>query len=256
MIKKILPKFLSALAAGALITVLLCTTGCGSAPKEETEAPEAPVVTKKEPAKPEPNDPPNVKFVKQLQALLEKGDTEGAIAHFDSIPASLKDDLELKNLLGALYYSNAQYDEGISTAYEILAIDEQNMDALELISMCNKAKGDKKAYKEASDKILAVDPYNASVNIQKAEEYAVNKKYKLARDSYKKALRGDPDNLDALFGYAQMSYYTDDIKTAEETFQQILEKEPDNPAALAYMGFYPEILFWYQFLRAPAEFLR
>ena len=236
MIKKIMPKILSVLAAGALITVLLCTTGCGSTPTEESGTPEAPVVTKKEPAKPEPNDPPNVKFVKQLQALLEKGDTEGAIAHFDSIPASLKDDLELKNLLGALYYSNGQYDEGIATANDILAVDAQNMDALELISMCTRAKGDKKAYKEASDKILAADPYNAAVNIQKAEEYAVSKKYKLARDSYKKALRGDPDNTDALFGYAQMSYYTDDLKTAEESFQQILEKDPENPSALAYMG--------------------
>ena len=238
MIKKILPKILPVLATAALFSTLLCMTGCGSAPQTEGEKPEAPAVTKKEAEKPkqEPQDPPNVKFVKQLQALLDKGDISAAIAHFDSIPASLKDDIELKNLLGALYYSDSQYDNAIATANEILVIEPENMDALELISMCTKAKGDKKGYKEASDRILAVDPYNAAVNIQKAEEYAVNKKYKLARDSYRKALRGDPDNTDALFGYAQMSYYTDDLKTANDSFQKILEKEPENAAALAYMG--------------------
>ena len=234
MIKTNKSKILLILAAGALLASATFITGCASTPAPESEA--KPEVTKKETTKPEPKDPPNVKFVKQLKALLEKGDTKGAIAHFDDIPSSLKDDIELKNLLGALYYSDAQYDNAITVANGILEIEPENMDALELISMCTKAKGDKKAYKEASDKILAVDPYNASVNIQKAEEYVLSKKYKLARDSYKKALRGDSDNQDALFGYAQMCYYTDDVKTASENFQKLLEKDPDNAAALAYMG--------------------
>ena len=231
-------KILLILAAGAILTTLAGLTGCVSTPAAE-EIPQKEVTkaeTKKEPEKKEPEDPPNVKFAKQLQILLEKGDIKGAIAHFGSIPLSLKDDIELKNLLGALYYSDTQYDNAIATAEEVLVIQPENMDALELISLCNQAKGDKKAYKETSERILAADPYNASVNIQKAEEYAVNKKYKLARESYKKALKGEPENTDALFGYAQMSYYTDDIKTAGETFQQILNLEPENAAALAYMG--------------------
>ncbi len=235
MIKMIKSKFLPVLAAGAVLSIIAGLTSCGSAPKTENENISAPEITKKE-VKEEPQDPPNVRFVKQLRALLDKGDTKGAISHFASIPSELKDDIELKNLLGALYYSDTQYDNAIVTAEEILAIEPDNMDALELISMCNKAKGDKKAYKESADKILAVDPYNAAVNIQKAEDYVLNKKYKLARDSYKKALRGDPQNEDALFGYAQMSYYTDDLKTAGENFQKLLDKDPDNAAALAYMG--------------------
>lgn len=231
-------KLLLSLTAAAILISAAFFTGCASKPAAENQP--QPEVTKVEPKKEtkkkEPDDPPNVKFVKQLQALLEKGDTKGAIAHFDKIPSSLKDDLELKNLLGALYYSDTQYDNAITSANEVLSIEPDNMEALELISMCNKAKGDKAAYKATTDRILAADPYNASVNIQRAEEYAVNKKYKLARDSYKKALRGDPENTDALFGYAQMSYYTDDVKTAGETFQKILNKDPENAPALAYMG--------------------
>jgi tetratricopeptide (TPR) repeat protein len=175
MIKTIKSKLLPVLAAGAVLAVISGLTGCGSAPKTETDKPEAPSVSKKE-VKEEPQDPPNVKFVKQLKALLADNDTKGAIAHFEKIPAELKDDIELKNLLGALYYSDAQYDNAILTAEEILAIEPENMDALELISMCNKAKGDKTAYKASADRILSVDPYNAAVNIQKAEDYALNKK--------------------------------------------------------------------------------
>ena len=65
---------------------------------------------------------------KQLKALLAKGDTKGAIAHFDEIPSSLKNDLELKNLLGALYFSDSQYENAIAIAEEILAIEPENMD--------------------------------------------------------------------------------------------------------------------------------
>ena len=238
MIKKNNSKIVLILAAGALLSSTIFITGCASKPADDT-TPKTEVSTpepKKETKKKEPEDPPNVKFVKQLKALLAKGDTKGAIVHFDEIPSSLKNDLELKNLLGALYFSDSQYENAIAIAEEILAVEPENMDALELIAMCNRAKGDKKAYKESTDRILAADPYNPSVNIQKAEEYAVNKKYKMARDSYKKALRGDPENTDALFGYAQMSYYTDDLKSANDNFQKILDKDPENAAALAYMG--------------------
>ena len=148
MIKTNKSKLLLILAA-ALFTTTLFITGCATTPAADNQAPGEVTKTepKKETKKKEPEDPPNVKFVKQLQALLEKGDTKGAIAHFDSIPSSLKNDLELKNLLGALYYSDAQYDNAIATANAVLAIDADNMEALELISMCNKAKGDKAAYK-------------------------------------------------------------------------------------------------------------
>ena len=212
-------KLLPIITVCSILFLTACSTVAAS-PKEEKK----------------PDDPPNVKFVKELQKYLDDNNIEAAIAHFDNIPSKLKDDIELKNLLGALLYSDTQYDKAISVANEILEIDSSNIDALELISMCNHAKGDKTAYKETSERILAVDPFNTSVNIQKAEDYALNKKWKLARESYKKALKGDSKNDDALFGYAQMSYYCDDVKTAEDIFQQILDKDPDNTQALSYLG--------------------
>lgn len=222
------------------ISAALLIVSCASAPVADNEdktptAIETPAAIDK-PVVIEKDDPPNIKFAKQLQILLDKGDTEGAIALFEKIPDELKDDIDLKLLLGALHYSCSHYDDAISIANEVLAIDKTNLDAMELISMCNRAKGDKVAYKNTQDRILSVDPYNTSANIQKAEDYALNKKYKLARESYKKALRGDSTNEDARFGYAQMSFYMDDLKESKTVFQQMVDENPSNSAALAYLG--------------------
>lgn len=185
---------------------------------------------------PEPEDPPNVKFAKALQAELEKENIKGAIALFEQIPEELKNDIELKMLLGALYYSNSQFENAIGVAEEVLALDSSNMDALELISLCNHAMGDKKSYQATVKRILEVDPNNTSANIQKAEDLVLNKKYKQAREAYKKALKGDSTNEDALFGYAQTSYYINDIKAATDVFNKMIEKDPGNPRANAYLG--------------------
>lgn len=221
-------KFISAIFCR---TVLLLTS-CGSTPVVETEEPsQAPEVTVTQ-----PEDPPNVKFAKALQTELENQNIKGAIALFEQIPEELKDDIELKMLLGALYYSDSQFDNAIAVAEEVLLIDSANMDALELISLCNRAKGDKKSYQETSKRILAADPNNPSANIQKAEDLVLNKKYKQAREAYKKALKGDQSNEDARFGYAQTSYYIGDMKAATDVFNLMIDKEPGNPRANAYLG--------------------
>lgn len=233
-------KFISAVICCAALLL----TACESTPKTEpTETEQAPEITITEPEpepkaepEPEPEDPPNIKFAKALQAELEKQNIKGAIALFEQIPDELKDDIELKMLLGALYYSDSQFDNAIKVAEEVLAIDTSNMDALELISMCNHAKGDKKAYQATAKQILEVDPNNTSANIQKAEDLVLNKKYKQAREAYKRALKGDNTNEDALFGYAQTSYYINDIKSATTVFNQILEKNPNDSRANAYLG--------------------
>lgn len=179
---------------------------------------------------------PNIKFARKLQSELEKDNVKGAIALFDEIPESLKDDQELQLILGALFISDAQYDNAIIIGNKILEIDFSNSDALELISYAQRAKGDNKAYKETLNKILEQNPYDAAANIQKAQDYSLNRKWKLARECYRKALKTEPTNLDAKFGYAQTSYYCDDIALAKNTFEEILEQDSKNAPALAYLG--------------------
>ena len=116
----------------------------------------------------QPEEPVNVKFAKQLREFLDKGDIKAAISHFNNLPEELKDDLELKFILGALYYSDCQYEKAIEIAQDILQIEPDNIDALELVTLSKHAMGDKTAFNENANKILAVDPYNPTVNIQKA----------------------------------------------------------------------------------------
>ena len=184
----------------------------------------------------EPQDPPNIAFAKQLKELLDKGDIKGAIALFEEIPAELKDDLDLKLVLASLYVSDGNYDMAITVADEVLAVDEGNLSALEIKTLCAKAKGDSKTYSDAAKSILETDPYNVQINIMQGDEQALNHKWKLARDSYSKALKAEPDNTDALYGYAKMTYYMDDLKLAKTTCQAIPDKDPTNPEALALMG--------------------
>ena len=234
-------KFSVIFVAVAICAALIATgfTGCGTAPKNPAPEKEAPVVQenpKEDLAKPQPDDPPDVKFVKKLHEYLDRKDTRGAIALFDKIPKELEDKLDLKLLLGALLYSDAQYDEAIDVANAVLVVEPENIEALELISMSTKAKGDKAGDKKIADKILEVDPYNPAVNIQKAQDYAINKRYKLAQNAYRNALKRDSRNPDALFGVAQMAYYLDDNKTADQYLNKILADDPNNAPALAYLA--------------------
>ena len=219
---------------------------CGTTPAPEqtevTEPTEVPELVEGQteevvlPEPQEPQDPPNIAFAKQLKELLDKGDLKAAIALFETIPPELKDDIELKIVLASLYVSDADYDMAIKVADEVLAIDPENLDALEIKTLCAKAKGDSTTYKAAAKAILATDPYNAQINIMEGDEQALNHKWKLARDAYSKALKSEPDNTDALYGYAKMTYYMDDLKLAKETCQTILDKDPENAQALALMG--------------------
>ncbi len=178
----------------------------------------------------------SVIFANRLQKELNANNLKGAIALCEKSPDVLEKDPELKTLLCALYFSDGQYDKVISNAEAVLEKNDKNIEALELISMANHAKGDRKAYQATAQRILAVDPYNPSVNIQQGQDYAVAKKYKLARTSYAKALKGDSKNEDALFGFAQMSYYLNDVDSSKRTFEKIIEQNPESAISYAYLG--------------------
>lgn len=179
---------------------------------------------------------PDVIFMRQIQEKLNNKDIAGAIELFKNLPDGVEMTNDLRFVLASLYYSDAKYGDAVAVCDEILASEPENSEALDLKALCLYASGDKTSYKAVQDEILKKDPNNAAINIKKAEEYAVNKKYKLARDSYKKALKDDKNNEEALFGYAQMSYYLDDLKTAKSTFEKILEINPENDITLSYMG--------------------
>lgn len=216
-----------------LTSTFLLITICAAAPSHKSPAmTETQEIEDESPTE----EPANIVFVKELQKYLDNDDIKGAISLFDKLPEELSSDLGLKSLQASLLYSDKEFTKAISVSKEILKENPKDMETLELLALCYKGKGDTKSYKEISDKILKEDPYNPTINIEKANEFVLSKKWKQARSYYGNALRGDGNNTEAMFGYAKMSYYLDDLQTAEKYLNKIISIDPYNAEALAYKG--------------------
>ena len=111
-----------------------------------------------------------------------------------------------------------------------------DIEILEMNALIAKESGNSADYKNYSNRILSLNPNNPTINIQKGQEFALNKKWKQAKQSYSRALTEEPDNEDALFGFGLMNYYLMQDSDAVNSFQKILENNPHNSMALAYMG--------------------
>ena len=223
---------------GTMLIFSLPFLGCESTPAPETkkiatEVSETEKIEKKEIAVEETAD---VVFVKQLQKELSKGNIDGALKLFDSIPEELAGDKDMNILHSSLYISAGDLENANVIAKKLFNAHPKDMDVLELNSVIAKAQGNKAEYKTFSEMILNQDPYNAEINIQTAQEYAMNKKYKQAKQAYQKALVSEPKNVDALFGYGQMTYFIGDIDEAADTFKNVLELDPKNASSYSYLG--------------------
>lgn len=223
----------------ALITVTLLLAACASTGTSEagsSDNTEAPSTEKQETKKEEPKDPPEVAFAKKLQAKLESRDINGALALFDTIPEEIAEDKDMVFLHASLYVSAGKLDK----AAELGALLEEkypdDLEILEMNAIVAKNSGDKQKYKTYSSQILAKDPNNAAMNIEAAQEHALNKRWKSARTAYNKALVNEPENTDALFGAGLMSFYLMEDSKAKENFGRILEIDPKNPMANCYLG--------------------
>ena len=226
----------------ALLAAVIMLPGCASSPKKDAVSPSEPAVSesktskKAENKKKEPEDPPDVAFAKKLQAKLENGDLDGAIALFDEIPADIAGTKDMNILHASLLISAGNLEKASVLGKELEDAYPEDVEILEMNAIIAKNSGNNASYKSYSNKILALDPYNSAMNIQAGQEYALNKKWKQARNYYKKALVNDPNNLDALFGCGLMNYYIGEVGAARDSFQKILEIDPHNAMALAYMG--------------------
>lgn len=184
------------------------------------------------------NSPAEIQFVEKLGAALENGSLEQALGIFESIPAELKEDTELLCLKGSLLLSAGRLQEAGQTAETLLQKAPSNIDVLNLNFMVAKQKGDKTNKTKFIKQILALEPYNPEANIELADEQALKKNWRNARDYYKKALTGDGTNEEALLGYGKMCYYMQNDKDAKDAFAKLYNINPLNPQVNAYLGKY------------------
>ncbi len=213
------------------IAFAACLASCASIPAETNGA-----AAEKPSAAAQVQKSADVIFVEKLQAALEKGDINGAIQHFDSIPAVLKDNVDMKLLKASLLISANRLSEATDITDGILDEDPSNKDAMEITAQIARASGNSSAQNAAIKKILARDPNNAAANIILGDQQQIKKKYKLALNHYRRALSSEPNNRDALFGFAKMSWFTNDVQNARTSFEKLNGLYPDDDECWSYLG--------------------
>ncbi len=182
------------------------------------------------------NKPANIVFAESLRSHLVKNDIDGAIKLFDTIPAKLASDKDLKILKASLLLSAGKSDEASHIASELLKTNGSDINVLELNAQLALASGNKQKLQSILKQILNVEPNNAFANVLLGNQQAIEKKYEVAAQYYRKALAKEPKNEDALFGLGQMLYFQGKISESKNSFEKLLSVNPDNGDALAYMG--------------------
>ena len=175
-------------------------------------------------------------FALGLQAALQEGSLQNAIALFDSMPASLAGNTDLQKLRASLLISDGKTAEAQKVITELEQKNSSDIEIKEMKIVLAKASNNAAAKSAAIKELLVLDPNNPGANIELGEEKVLKKKYKEARGYYMTALKGDENNQEALFGYGQTSYYLNKIEDAKKAFNKILRLDPNSAIAYAYIG--------------------
>ncbi|MBQ7158364.1 MAG: hypothetical protein IJS09_02920, partial [Treponema sp.] len=163
--------------AASVVFVMLSCASTEVAPrstiKQTEKKTELTASSSKKPASPAPTVPPEVKFAQNVGTALESGNTEKALALFDTMPASMQNDSELQTLKASLLLSSGKTGEAEGLAKELLAANPKDVDVLGLNVMVAKSKGDSKTKTALLKQILAIDPKNSDANLELGDEQAL-----------------------------------------------------------------------------------
>ncbi len=215
----------------AVLAAVLCTTACESTRAAEVSAGQKPAVTS--PAK---EKSPDVIFAEKLKAALRSGSTEDALLLFETMPASLQGDIDMKILQASLLLSVGRTAEASAIADQLAVKDPGNIDVAELSLYIAKITGNEAGRKEQLQKILTANPKDSEANIELAGEALTTNNYAQAQKYYETALSGDTENIDAMLGLGVSYYYLNKPSDAENTFNNVLKKDSTNAQALSYLG--------------------
>lgn len=177
-----------------------------------------------------------INFAEELQKCLVKGDISGAIALYDNIPENLASDTDLKILQASLLLSVNRLNEAKAITKQLKDSGNNSIEVMEVDAEIANASGKLGDIQQATNVLLKADPLNVTGNLILGNQWALKKKYKLARDYYRKALTREPDNQDALFGYGQMTYYLNELKESRNAFNAIIRENPESDIAYQYLG--------------------
>ena len=177
-----------------------------------------------------------INFAEQLQNCLVKGDINAAIALYDNIPENLANDVDLKILQASLLLSVNRLNDAKAITKQLKDSGINTIDVMEVDAEIASASGKYADIQATTGALLKADPNNVTGNLILGNQWALKKKYKLARDYYKKVLICENNNTDALFGYGQMTYYLNELKESRNAFNLLLKEDPQSDISYQYLG--------------------
>jgi tetratricopeptide (TPR) repeat protein len=150
-----------------------------------------------------------------------------ALEQYTKISDKAPRDTENWLMLGRLQ-KLAQNSRGAEIAYQkALAIDPENEDALTGLAMVYTDLGDNARAGEMLKKVAEKSP-NLRTLAALAATYEQAKDYKLAAETYKRALDLNKENMDLKRAYGQALFSAEDYETATKVFEEVVAEEPND----------------------------
>ena len=105
-----------------------------------------------------------ISFAEKLQSYLEKDDINGAIKLYDTIPANLANDVDLKLLHASLLISVNRLAEAGAITKSLMDSGNSSIDVLEMNAEIAMAGKNKTEIANSVKTLLDLDPYNPVAN--------------------------------------------------------------------------------------------
>ncbi|HUS08212.1 MAG TPA: tetratricopeptide repeat protein [Bryobacteraceae bacterium] len=148
-----------------------------------------------------------------------------AVEQYQKITEQSPDDAETWLMLGRLQKIAQNSVEAEKAYKKVLALDENNEDALTGLAMVYSDLGDTKRATELLRKVTEKNPSARALSTL-ASAYEQMRDYPLAAETLKRSLELSPDNLEVKKAYAQNLLLSDQFPAALKVYEQLVQEDP------------------------------
>ena len=198
-----------------------------------------PTPTSDDPANESPqptHNSPSVKSLKKLMATYERGHLEEAERQATNLSKRFPEHPFAWKMLGAVCGRAGRHTEAIEANRRVLAIDQQDFEALSNLGSALKQCGDLAEAEMYLKKATELSPRAAEAHYNLGACYAAQGKNTLAEASYLDAIREDDRLHSAHFNLGVVLQNLGRYEEAEASYKQATKLRPDYEAAFAGLG--------------------
>jgi tetratricopeptide (TPR) repeat protein len=168
--------------------------------------------------------------------LLEKGQTDAAIAELRAVVASKPDNFVSLSILGRAYYAKKELGLSAQQFEEVLKVRPDYMPARLALAQIALLRHDPDTALTWAQTGLKMDPRSADSAFLEASAYADKGELDKARPLLETLVKDNPRKADPLAALASLEMREKRYKEAEELFRRAYEAEPSNLRGLLGMA--------------------